>query len=103
MTYTIKGKIKRFLELTLVGKDKMVKDIAETLTNPEIEDGVPFSRNNIYYKAETVTNGYPDLETYYVFWRNSKSVMRFGINSEEEFVNDVTDTELLYRTWKELV
>ena len=101
MNYTLKGKIKRFLELTFIGKEKMYQDIiSEILTAQGGElTAKLWSVQNKTYKLTIDNDGY--TTRYYVI-RNNRTAFTFTFENNE-FLAYINDTENLYRTWKELV
>ncbi len=104
MVYTLKGKVKRFIETTLISDRKMALDIITELMiadDNNLQSSKSFSLNNISYVIELVPNG---AGVEYTLWRNSKKVFRFAMVDGELITNiQKRDKERLYRTWKELV
>ena len=101
MTYSIKGTIKRYLELAFIGKEKMYKDIiAEILTAQGGEiTSTTWSHQNISYALTIDDDGYT---VRYYMMRNGATAFTFTFENNE-FKAYINNTELLYRTWKELV
>ncbi len=104
MVYTLKGKVKRFIETTLIGNRKMALDIIAELMiadDNNLQSNKSFSHRNISYSIDLIHNG---AGVEYTLWRNSNKVLRFAMVDGELITNiQKRDKERLYRTWKELV
>ena len=101
MSYTIKGKIKRFLELTFIGKNQMAKDIVEQILNAqggEIKNQ-KWSHKNISYEIQIDNDGFDT--TYYVK-RRGRNTFAFDF-TDGEFNFSIKEPNYIYRLWKELV
>lgn len=103
--YSLKGKIKKFLEMTFIGEERIAKEIILELliANDESLEGINFSYRNHSYVVEG--QGFED-DIVYTFFRDGDKVFRFKVLEDEVIVNvgvSKLHQDRLYKAWKELV